>query len=45
MKHEHNKRIQKSSELRKKYHIKAEGIDIPFVFKNFSSLVHKYAIN
>lgn len=44
MKHEHNKKIQKSIDLRKKYQIKVEGIDVPFVFKDFGTLISQYGI-
>jgi ATP-dependent RNA helicase DDX52/ROK1 len=45
MKHKHNKELQKSNEVRKKYHIKIQGTDIPFVVSNFGALVNKYQID
>jgi ATP-dependent RNA helicase DDX52/ROK1 len=31
--------------LRKKYHIKVNGTDVPFVINSFGTLAHKYHIN
>lgn len=45
MKHKHNKLIQKSIDLRRKYHIKVLGTDIPFVAPNFSTLSKRFNIS
>lgn len=45
MKHKHNKDMQKSIDLRKKYHIKVEGTDVPFVANNFGAIAKRYKID
>lgn len=45
MKYNQNKKLQKSNEMRKKYHIKVQGTDIPLVVSNFGALMNRYQID